>query len=398
MKYTVKLKFKVKQFTGLRLLSKPPLLKNAALDRPIQILFYSIFIEQVFKKDITTELTQFERQNLLKMACNRSAEQTPQPNDSLPHQRAMMYSRYRLAVCQIPKAGSTFWRERVRVLLHGKFSIFYGKMKALNMWDKFTRAIFVRHPFYRLYSCYNDRLVGLSNGISNVIAKRVIQLSRRQNFDTYSGCFEDITFEDFVNMVVINIRNDPYGANVNPHWRPQYALCKPCQRTWDVIGHLETVETDIKYLERILKEKAINATIPVSQNREDYLSEKCRLFSLWHMNTFDEGHHKCNNPKILLTSKLKATWNKGYVKQFGFTLNNFKNIPVSKWHSKCMELVDMIDRDEYKKAKVKEISKKVAQKAISGLKDSTFKALVTVYRNDFDLFGYDPYQDFRTNE
>jgi len=56
-----------------------------------------------------------------------------------------------------------------------------------------------------------------------------------------------VTFNEFVQYVL-----DPAVQErpVEPHWRPSYQLCQPCQIHYDFIGHYETLKDDADYVLR----------------------------------------------------------------------------------------------------------------------------------------------------
>ncbi|XP_071958364.1 carbohydrate sulfotransferase 11-like [Antedon mediterranea] len=181
----------------------------------------------------------------------------------LPH--LLVDEKYKLVYCQIPKAASTTWS---RVFLYLKGYVDYPHALALSRrsvntaWkskipqlhkyspekqkeilETYTKFMFVRHPFSRLLSAFNDKLKASKNkttAMQNQVGKRIIHKFRLKSniSETY-----DIRFEEFFEFVISEMR-----ATDNAHWRAAHRLCFPCEIHYDIIGKLEDVDNDAKYI------------------------------------------------------------------------------------------------------------------------------------------------------
>lgn len=80
--------------------------------------------------------------------------------------------------------------------------------------------------FYRIVSAYEDKALGLS-----------------ENGEVFGG-IRNKTFPKFINAVL----QEWTSHSCNEHWRPYYAHCDYCDIKYDMIGRLETMEADLKYL------------------------------------------------------------------------------------------------------------------------------------------------------
>ena len=260
------------------------------------------------------------------------------------------------------------------------------------MWNNFTTAIFTRHPLSRLFSCYNDKLVGLNPGQSRIFGEHVNKLIRK-NVTKYSQCYDDITFEEFVRTVIFKIRKNPSKAN--NHYRPMFVSCNPCKVNFDVLGHLETIENDLELFKDVARRKGdIDLKISTHFTREYYFKEKCRQFQLKNLSPFPKHKSHCNSESVILKAKLKCIWNKGYLREFGFSEEVFKKIPKSEWFHKCKELVKNIKTNPKLKIAMKKAARERVRLAYFNLPKEIFKQTVKIYRKDFEIFDYDPQEIF----
>ncbi|EMP27166.1 Carbohydrate sulfotransferase 10 [Chelonia mydas] len=124
--------------------------------------------------------------------------------------------------------------------------------KRLNLYFKF---FIVRDPFERLISAFKDKFVHnprFEPWYRHEIAPGIIRKYRKNRTET-----KGLQFEDFVRYL-----GDPnhrwldvqFGDHII-HWVTYVELCAPCEITYSVIGHHETLEDDAPY---ILKEAGID--------------------------------------------------------------------------------------------------------------------------------------------
>ncbi|XP_022660734.1 carbohydrate sulfotransferase 12-like [Varroa jacobsoni] len=106
---------------------------------------------------------------------------------------------------------------------------FYTKKKM----KKFFKAIFVRHPFERLVSVYEDKVGQEPQKMTYFYDKYFKQFASRKNI---TGT---LSFSDFVDYLI----ETPW-AEFDEHWMPYFQRCEVCLVGYDFIGKLETASED----------------------------------------------------------------------------------------------------------------------------------------------------------
>ena len=87
----------------------------------------------------------------------------------------------------------------------------------------------VRHPFHRLVSAYNDKMLGKSEYYAP-LSKEINRRYRSLRYKVSERTAPDsgrATFEDFVNFLV-------HSSNKDMHWERFEVICGPCFHHYDV--------------------------------------------------------------------------------------------------------------------------------------------------------------------
>ena len=285
-------------------------------------------------------------------------------------------------MCRIAKCGSTLWREVLAPI--------HGGAKSVYLKDDTYRAIFVRHPLLRLYSAYNDKIVGMETYYINFIRNRILNIRRKKN-DTRPSCINDVTFEEFLLVVLGDLKKNKRNRSSDVHWTPYWKCCKLCEVHYHFIGKLETFYDDIKQISKHT-EKSANFSITKKHIGKNYALDKCRMMGTKQLTPrlIRGTKYPCNSVKVMLQRKLQSMENKGLTAEFGFTFETFKDLPKTKWMDKCVELVNIVAKDPVKKARMNKLSKEKRIEAFSQLDKNILNALIEAYEIDFQLFDYDP--------
>ena len=208
----------------------------------------------------------------------------------VPITNILVDKRNHLAYCPNAKVGSTAWMLHFNNLLPEKERLWDGKggLSNLKRWqiysnlkpkelfssnhinltsefisrsifDKFARLYdlttftFVRHPFERLVSCYNDKMIrfDLPRSFSGFVARRVL--------------------------------NETFNRGQD-HWMPFVESCNHCDVPYNVIGRAETFDEDVKYiilknnLDKLLNSKA-TMNSHIHQSKHDTKTETIKYFA-----------------------------------------------------------------------------------------------------------------------
>ncbi|KAH8036589.1 hypothetical protein HPB51_002127 [Rhipicephalus microplus] len=173
----------------------------------------------------------------------------------------------KVALCFVPKVASTSLKslfaslQRINATpgkrdddaLHSSFNERVFRIGPthwpLSKLRQYTRVLFVRHPFERLvsafedkagkprdrerffYEVYWDRILAGNNGSSN--------------YDATTNSTHAITFPQFVDYLL----RVPV-SQWDDHWAPYYSRCEPCLFRYNFVGHLETAGRDMALLWR----------------------------------------------------------------------------------------------------------------------------------------------------
>ena len=104
---------------------------------------------------------------------------------------------------------------------------------------KLLKVSFVRHPYERLISCYENKV------IHDPDAERMyFEIVEKYNDTSFA------TFVDYVLEAATKKNCFARSSNcwINRHFRPYYSNCFHCHIEYDVIGHLEDSADDVAYI------------------------------------------------------------------------------------------------------------------------------------------------------
>ena len=189
-----------------------------------------------------------------------------------------------MAYCPVPKAASTSWRntfanmnsiedvdirQRTQKLYSQKNSFrakTFGDLAQLNILN-IVKFMFVRHPFERLASAYNDKFVIYRNTIRKFLGKDIeigeLYLNKIRSYqETYMNmtssnpCFvntsREFTFSCFIEYVLGSANNEKLLSHIYTpiqiHWWPYTEICRVCDVQYDLIGHVEYFQEDLQIL------------------------------------------------------------------------------------------------------------------------------------------------------
>ncbi|XP_051561014.1 carbohydrate sulfotransferase 10 [Myxocyprinus asiaticus] len=186
--------------------------------------------------------------------------------------RIFVCDKHKILFCQTPKVGNTQWK-KVLIVLNGKFSKVEvipenlvhdhernGLPRLSSLSDaeirqrlnSYFKFFIVRDPFERLISAFKDKFVKnprFEPWYKHDIAPAIIRKYRKSHHD--DGESVGLRFEDFVRYLGDKTgrqRLDRQFGDHIIHWLTYAELCAPCDISYNVVGHHETLEHDAPYI------------------------------------------------------------------------------------------------------------------------------------------------------
>ncbi|XP_076445537.1 carbohydrate sulfotransferase 12-like [Babylonia areolata] len=321
--------------------------------------------------------------------------------------------RHKLMYCFIPKVASSTMK-RVFSILEGKNrgqSLFnlssrfihrirdsYTQMnrnvssflRKYQMVKDFTKFLFVRDPYERLFSAFIDRLFGISENL--VKMTRLVKMP--QSVKKKRCAVMNLRFSHLVDYVT----HFP-PAGMDQHYTPYYVSCFPCHLPFDYIGKMETFRSDVENIltsagldsrEVLGDEEKFNATSELSILRD--VSK--RTFEIMGKNTSLNCFTKFRF--------LRRTWVTFQIRGYLSINDSFpwrkeaevKNVTCEQFLQKVQAAyLGVTDRQAV------QLQKDLAMReAYYSVPRRLLHKLQAVLQRDCDLFGYDCSVDRRFNE
>ena len=121
----------------------------------------------------------------------------------------------------------------------------YSKAGIRYRLKNYLKFTFVRHPFERLVSAYNNKLVEANTFYRMSVGRTIIERYRKEPSERSLRTGHDVLFPEFVQYVIDEWRT---GQLMDVHWRPMVDLCTPCHVHYDVVGKFETLKEDADFV------------------------------------------------------------------------------------------------------------------------------------------------------
>ncbi|XP_030628281.1 carbohydrate sulfotransferase 12-like [Chanos chanos] len=265
---------------------------------------------------------QYARKKLVHEFCNNSDTLNflgrNRTFDDIPKhelENLIVDDRHGIIYCYVPKVGCTQWKRVMIVLSESKkvngvpvknplnvsgndahvrtnlvFLNRFSKQVMKEKLEKYTKFIFVRHPYVRLISAYRNKFFKDNQEFYSTYGVHMLRKYGNNsrppaNVKVAHAAGILPSFSNFIQYVT-----DPETVKhraFDEHWRQMYRLCHPCQINYDFIGKMETIEEDSEHLLRILRVDNIVSLPPGNTNRtaESWVRE-------WYANIPDEWKRK----------------------------------------------------------------------------------------------------------
>ncbi|XP_046368777.2 carbohydrate sulfotransferase 13-like [Haliotis rufescens] len=308
---------------------------------------------------------------------------------------------YKLLYCLVPKVGCTFWKRTLQVLrrhargLKTPYKLLYeecssGRVGAIqnimeaiakghNLTDiisqRYTKFMFTRDPFQRLFSAYIDKFLTPNMSFWN-IGKVIVEDIR--GVPQKNGWYgHDVSFSEFIDYVLTT--EDKY---LDSHFKPASQICDVCNVKFDVIGKMETFKTDVFHIistvnasnRFVFKDFKLEATI------DSILDVTGKTFQ----------YREYLERYMPFHDILRRIWRRFKIANI---LDLKEQFPFSELESRTVTMenfADMVVTLHKTSSKRNRGSRTAAYiQAYRQLTESSLDKLRTLFNLDFELFGYD---------
>lgn len=230
--------------------------------------------EEIFAKAAER---QKKRKEQLEKYCLEHVDQNPQPTR---HQLGQLLfdDDDNYIYCAVPKAASTPMKRTLLNLRNDSDKFAKWSAHVPSLWKHMSeynaqenskrlethfKFLFVREPFHRLLSAYQDKFLGKNRIYTNKFREMIVKAYRSQDAEMVGKATNNVTFAEFLQYIVTSSNYLTRDA----HWRQYEHLCFPCTFKFDFIGHFETLADDVAY---VLKKAGINDRVafpPIRSSR-----------------------------------------------------------------------------------------------------------------------------------
>jgi chondroitin 4-sulfotransferase 11 len=183
--------------------------------------------------------------------------------------------------CEVPKVACSNWK-RVLVYASGKTNVtdpgqltwvdVHGKLgntilPRLHSFSpeeirfrltNYFKFMFVRDPFDRVLSAYNDKFRSSDNMLFNEnYGRRIIERYRQNASNESLSRGHDVKFDEFVRYLIDPATREEEQTNKHwygfeMHWRAFDDICHPCFVGYDFLGKYETLSDDVDHALKLL--------------------------------------------------------------------------------------------------------------------------------------------------
>lgn len=199
-----------------------------------------------------------DRRNEVKDGCKKVNRTTVK---NFEFKGILVDERHLIGYCPIAKVSSTFWKRLLTVTasqgkLNSPFDISLGGVRLSRLKDfskqnktafqkKGTLFMFVRDPYARLFSGYENKIYHANLVYWKSIGRQVVRDIRGSHDDIYKNFGFDVTFPEFVKYILHRCDS---GKNIDGHFSPMSDTCDPCSANFHYIGKMETFKEDADFL------------------------------------------------------------------------------------------------------------------------------------------------------
>jgi hypothetical protein len=188
-------------------------------------------------------------------------------------QRIIVNDQHKLLFCPVPLTATGPWMKVMYMLERGQhiqdmadipskelanrenfaYLSSYSPSEQEERVSSYLKFMVARHPFIRLATAYKMKFEANNAFFHERYGKEIVQLYRSRATGQETG--SDVKFTEFVEYL-LHLED---VEEMNEHWQPLQALCRPCEVGYDYILHYETLSTDSSQL---LTEAGLSRQVP----------------------------------------------------------------------------------------------------------------------------------------
>ncbi|GFR58530.1 carbohydrate sulfotransferase [Elysia marginata] len=247
-----------------------------------------------------------------------------------------------------------------------------------------TNFLFVRDPFSRLFSAYVDKLLAPNPEFWDSWGLFALQKHRADPEEKSQRCGHDVTFAEFLKFV---LDLDLTHPDADPHLRPIFELCRPCDVDYSVIGFMGTFQRDVVFLSNMLN--VTESQIEFYKMADDTVNDALQDSM---MGAFTEWAHRLSTC-VTKGEIIRRIWRK-------LQLRGFISARINFSPKMLKESVEYLEADDFLKVLAKavesstdkdELYKQKMAAMVSAYKTvdlDTLNKIVHLYAADFRAFGF----------
>ncbi|XP_069127517.1 carbohydrate sulfotransferase 11-like [Argopecten irradians] len=342
------------------------------------------------------------RQTMLDACAGREFDKEMRGNSSQDSVKdhIVVDRNHRILYCAIEKVGSTFWR-RLWQVLTGLSSaahpydippgaalgggqetlknIFFDEIH--SMISTYRSFIITRHPFYRIFSGYVDKLFSPNPMFWNSLGVYIIENFREEKRKQNIACGSGVTFREFVKYL---IHSETHNSRRNGHFLPMFDHCRPCQIKYDVIGKMESFVDDTLYIVKSLGFTDMAFTLNKTMRSgtvSDTIKDQVNILYAYKSSI-------C----ISFYDAQKIMWKKFQIRG---VISKHSKFPFSRTQAGNVTQRDYITAvtsaigDARDKARASQYRQEAFLEAFRSVDKNDMKKLIDITRVDCEVFGYD---------
>ena len=309
--------------------------------------------------------------------------------------------QYGLMFCPMCKLASTYWTRFFHMLDHygrdvikSPYDVPINEAPPTNermtvtlgshetSLDGYYKFLFVRDPYSRLLSAYVDKVFAPNPTFWRIFHKLGMKYLKKSRVAV--KCGSDITFSDYIRIVVQAHRTNPISGSADCHDATYMFSCHPCEVQYDFVGKMESFSRDSMLL---FEKLHLNKTIEALRKEGKQLADEDALMDTV---TSPFKWRKSITACIPWHEALGRVWKKlqirGVIGRQDMPLSEQEADSISQ--EAFVRLIKHI-QSQSTPAQRREQRKQALVEIYSTVDPAYLKDLKVLYRKDFEFFEYD---------